>query len=328
MLKDYLDYSAPRYVTANNSSSGDVRFALYEAGPEDGPPLMLCHGWPELAYSWKHIVPPLARAGYRVIAPDMKGFGRTSAPSDDAAFGMDVLTADFAALLEALDLSSAIFIGHDWGGAFVWPMAYRYPDLVRGVASICTPHVRRAPAPPLSIFEKRAGPKHYIIEFQDATKPDNAFGGREEAFCQYIFRDSPPRAAWDKLMPQALYMIENFTTFEQADPTRLVMPLEDLAVFAEMYRKTGFRSCTGYYRNIDHNWQITEGVDITVRQPSLMIGADRDMMLTPEQMDGMEDLCTDLEKHVLPSCGHWAMWEKPEEVHTLLLNWLQKRFPV
>ncbi|MEE9328745.1 MAG: alpha/beta hydrolase [Parvularculaceae bacterium] len=316
-----LDYDSPHYVTANG-----VRFAVYEAGPENGPPIILCHGWPELAYSWKHIVPALAGAGYRVIAPDMKGFGRTDGPLDPAAYNMDVLTADFDALMAEMGLKDAIFLGHDWGGAFVWPMAYRYPTRVRAVASICTPHVKRAPVSPLSIFEKRTSDRHYIIQFQDPALPDKVFGGREEAFAEFIFRKPAPRAAWPKLMPQALFLPDNFARFEKTDDTKLVMPRADLKVFSDMYKKTGFQAGTNYYRAIDKNWALTEGIDLTVHQPSLMIGAELDMMLPPEQMDGMETLCPDLEKKVLKDCGHWAMWEQPTAINAILTDWLARRF--
>lgn len=307
--------------------AGDIRFAVYEAGPENGQPVLLLHGWPELAYSWKLIMPALAKAGYRAIAIDQKGFGQSDCPDEVAAYAMDRLTADFAALIPALGYDKVILCGHDWGGAMVWPMAYTYPDLVAGVIGICTPHRKRAPAPPVDIFVKQASDKHYIVEFQDADLPDQVFGGQEEKFFEFIFQKSLPRAVWRRVLPEALFMPTRFPVFEGTADDRLAVPREELGVFAAAYAKTGHRTPTHVYRNINRNWKLTEGADLTVRQPVLMLAAELDMMLPPESAEQMPDLCPDLELQLLENCGHWAMWEQPEMVNGFMLDWLSRRFP-
>ena len=315
------DFPTPRYVKANN-----VSFAVYEQGPENGQPILLLHGWPEIAYSWKPIMPALAKAGYRAIAIDQKGFGASDKPDDARAYGMDTLTDDFAALIKALGYDKLIICGHDWGGATVWPMAYRYPELIEGVVGICTPHRHRTPVAPMGLFEQMFGPDNYIVRFQDEEEPTRAFGGKEAEFFRYIFRKSQPKEAWPHLLPQALNLTENFKTFEGCTDEELAVPADELDVFIKAYQQSGHKTTTMVYRNIDHNWKITEGVDLTVRQPSLMLSAELDMALPPETACDMPDLCPNLEQHIIQDCGHWAMWEQPDFICEKMINWLGRNF--
>ena len=141
-----LEFPEPRLVQA-----GDVTFSVHEAGPEDGLPLLLLHGWPELAFSWAPMVQALTQAGCRLIMPDLKGFGRSSKPEDPDAYTMTAMTGDYPKLLDALGYDKVVLIGHDWGGAIIWPLAQRHADRALGVAALCTPHPALAPAPPLAI---------------------------------------------------------------------------------------------------------------------------------------------------------------------------------
>lgn len=301
-------------------------FSVHEAGPADGIPLLMLHGWPELAHSWAKVFPALAAAGYRCLMPDLKGFGASDRPDDARAYAMDELTADYTALLDALGIEHAVIVGHDWGGAITWPMGWRHPDRCLGLASICTPHAARAPAAPNAIFEHRGSPAHYIVQFQDPDVPDQAFGGNEADFFRFIFRPGPPRDRWKDLLPEALCLTDRFGEFDASRAGPPVMSSNDLAVYERAYAATGHKTPTHVYRMIDENWRQTEGADLTIRAPSLMITASRDMMLPPEAANGMEDRCPDLTRAAVDS-GHWAMWEAPEAVTNALLSWLQDCFP-
>ncbi len=316
------DFSNPRMVQA-----GDVAFAVYEAGPEEGRPVLLLHGWPELAYSWKKIMPALANAGYRAIAIDQKGFGQSSRPDDPSQYGMDVLTSDFALLARALGYHKILICGHDWGGAMIWPMAYRYADLVEGVIGICTPHRKRPPAAPIEIFRTKFSARHYVVMFQDAGLPDQIFGGQEEELFRFMFRFAPPPKIWPKLIPAIYDQTDRFKEFKGCRDDQLVISPADLQVFIDAYKNSGHRTPTHVYRNVDHNWRLTANTDLTVHQPVLMFPAERDIMLPPETAEQMEDLCPDLDMHLLQDCGHWAMWEKPDEINQVLIQWLEQRFP-
>ena len=159
-----------------------IRMGYYEAGPaSDKPPVILCHGWPEIAFSWRHQIKALSEAGIRVIAPDQRGYGATDRPEPVEAYDMEHLTGDLVGLLDHLKIDKAIFVGHDWGGFIVWQMPLRHLDRVAGVVGVNTPHWDRAPADPIELFRQRFGDKMYIVQFQDpGREPDRIFGSRVE----------------------------------------------------------------------------------------------------------------------------------------------------
>lgn len=311
-----LGFPAPRLVEA-----GDVTFSVHEAGPEDGLPLLMLHGWPELAFSWAPVVPALTEAGCRLVMPDLKGFGGSSKPSDPEAYGMARLTGDFRALLDALGVAKAVYVGHDWGGAIVWAMAQRHPDRALGVASFCTPFPEVAPAPPMSIFRKRFGDRFYMVQFQDEDLPDRAFGGREDGFFRFVFRPGPPRAVWPKLLPGALELPDRFAEFE-GGATDCVVPDDALEVYAEAYRRSGHKTPTMLYRAIDRHREERLAFDPKIGIPALMVTAERDLMLPPEASIGMEDRIADLSRATLDS-GHWVTWEAGAAAADALLSWLR-----
>jgi microsomal epoxide hydrolase/non-specific protein-tyrosine kinase len=316
-----MEFPEPKIVNA-----GAVRLAIYEAGSADAFPVILVHGWPEIAYSWKTQIPALAAAGFRAIAVDLKGFGRSDAPADKALYDIRHMTDDFAALLDALRLDRAVFCGHDWGGAIVWPMAQLHPDRVAGVIGVSTPHRPPPPAPPLAIIEKRFTAKHYFIAFQKEGYAESVFEGREEDFFRLMFRKPVARAFWPKLVPSAYDLISRFRDGPPADHDRLILSKDDIAVYVEAYRRSGFRGGVNLYRNIDRNYELMKLVDPVIRAPALFVGADLDLFLPPEGAADMDALIPDLEKHILADCGHWVTWEKPQELNARMTSWLLRRF--
>ena len=149
------------------AETNGIRMGFYEAGPKtDAPPVVLCHGWPELAFSWRHQIKALAEAGIRVIAPDQRGYGATDRPEPVEAYDMEHLTGDLVGLLDHLKIDKAIFVGHDWGGFVVWQMPLRHPSRVAGVVGVNTPHWDRAPMDPIALFRQRFGDQMYIVQFR------------------------------------------------------------------------------------------------------------------------------------------------------------------
>ncbi len=300
-----------------------MTFSVHEAGPEDGLPVLMLHGWPELAFSWAPLVPALTEAGCRLIMPDLKGFGGSSKPEDPAAYRMETLTGDFGRLLDALRIEKAVFVGHDWGGAIIWPLAQRLAERGLGVASFCTPYPEIAPAPPLSIMRKRFGERFYIMQFQDAELPDQAFGGKEERFFPFIFRPGPERERWGELMPGVMALPDRFAEWD-GNGADAVMPPEALAVYAEAYAASGHRTPTMVYRAIDTHWEERKRFDAPITMPALMVTASRDLMLPPEASLGMEERIADLSRAELDS-GHWVTWEAPGPAAEALLGWLRAK---
>ncbi len=307
-----------------------IRMGYHEAGPaSDAPPLVLCHGWPELAFSWRHQIKALSQAGIRVIAPDQRGFGATDRPEAVEAYDIEHLTGDLVGLIDHLDIDKAIFIGHDWGGFVVWQMALRHPARVAGVVGINTPHAPHAPADPIAIFRKRFGERMYIVQFQDAARePDRIFAENvERTFDVFMRKPLPGGADKAKAAPPNLAFPQMVMAYDPAkDRREPILAPDEMRVFVETYRRTGFTGGINWYRNISRNWQRAAGLDHTVRVPSLMIMAENDVVLPPSAADGMEAVVPDLEKVLIAGCGHWTQQEKPEEVSRLLIDWRRRRF--
>jgi pimeloyl-ACP methyl ester carboxylesterase len=316
-----------------------IRMGFYEAGPTtDRPPIVLCHGWPEMAFSWRHQIKALSEAGIRVIAPDQRGYGATDRPEPVEAYDLEHLTGDLVGLLDHLKIDKAIFVGHDWGGFVVWQMALRHRDRVAGVVGVNTPHFDRAPADPIELMRKRYGDQMYIVQFQNpGNEPDKIFNSRVEQTFDAFMREPLPRkealpaesttagvGASSKLNLAFPQMVAAYDA--KYDPRRPIISAEEKQVFVDTFTRTGFTGGINWYRNFSRNWQRSVDLDHTVRVPSLMIMAENDAVLPPSAADGMERLIPDLEKYLVRGSGHWTQQERPEEVSTKLIEWRRKRF--
>jgi len=313
-----MTWPAPHYIRSDG-----FQIATYAFGPQDGAPLILVHGWPEIAYSWKLTVPALAAAGYRVITYDLRGFGSSDVPLADADYAMPQLVADMEAVMDGYGIAQATIIGHDWGGSIVWHAARMIPQRVSKVIGICVPHTARAPAPPLKIIEKRLSPKHYFLEYK--YRPDevaDVFAKDPDGFFRLMFRGVPEGAVADETFT---FIPTKFEAFLKAGSPPLkgqVLNETDRAVFTQAYTKTGFRSGMNLYRNIDVNWQLAEGMSDRIAQPVLMISPERDLLLPPQLAEPMKDMVADFTQVRIADCGHWAMWEKPAQINAAILEWL------
>jgi non-specific protein-tyrosine kinase len=329
-----IDMPPLRFAQTNG-----IRMGYYEAGPEtDGPPLVLCHGWPELAFSWRYQIKALSAAGLRVIAPDQRGFGASDRPEPVEAYDLEHLTGDLVGLLDHLKIDKAIFVGHDWGGFVVWGMAMRHVDRVAGVVGVNTPHIARTPADPIELLRMRFGDTMYIVQFQDpAREPDRIFGSRVEQTFDFFMRKPMPRAeaastepttagigASQKLKLAFPQMVAAYDP--KLDPREKILSAEEQRVFVDNFTRTGFTGGINWYRNMSRNWQRSADLDHTVRVPALMIMAENDRVLPPSAADGMEKLVPDLEKYLVRGSGHWTQQEKPEEVSARLIEWRRRRF--
>ncbi len=311
------------FPPAQRVDVGGAHLSVHAAGPEDGPLVVLLHGWPELAWSWKHQIRPIAALGFRVLAPDSRGFGASDAPDDPAAYRIDHLAADVTGLLDHAGAARAVVVGHDWGGALAWHFAMLRPDRTAGVGALATPHLPRPASPTSEALRARFGDDHYMLRFQEPGLAEARLGpARDELFAAFfaILRAPEERA----------YPTPSFESFmaqlAHADPAASVVPEADRAAFVEAYRRTGFTPGLNWYRNLDANWARMAGVDEVIRAPGLMISAERDPILTPSLTRRMPELVPDLELHVVPGAGHWIQWEAPEAVNALLCGWLERRF--
>jgi len=315
-------FPEPRYVDTNG-----IRMAVYEQG--DGPAVILLHGFPELAFSWRHQLPALAAlaaAGYRAIAPDQRGYGATSVPANIDDYRIERLSDDILGLLDALQLESAVFVGHDWGAMLLWQMATFAPERIEKLIILNIPHFPRSPADPIEIWRRRFGDDFYIVNFQDSDEADRLFAADTKHFFDVMMRRNiVTRRIYDRL-PDERKVVSLLKAVRRESLRGDVLLTEDERdYFAAAFDRSGFTGPINWYRNFTHNWRILEGVDQRVDIPTLFIGAVDDVIILPEHIEGMKSLVTHLDIHMLENCGHWSQQEKPDEVNRVMIDWLVQR---
>ncbi len=316
------DFMEPKFIDSNG-----IRMAVYEQG--GGTPIIFCHGWPELAYSWRHQLPALAAAGFRAIAPDQRGYGRTEQPANISDYDIHHLTGDLVGMMDALGIEKAVFCGHDWGGIIVWQMPLLHPSRVVGVIGLNTPFTRRAPADPITLFRKIYGDDMYIVWFQQPGVAEAVFDTDPAKVIRLLMRKSVISLAEYDAMPaekKRFEMKHMLDRDEQVLPGAPLLSDAEVAFFADNFKRTGFRGGINWYRNFTRNWQLMEGVEERINVPCLMIMAENDAVLRPSSADGMEKYCPDLEKYLVRNCGHWTQQEHPDEVNRVIIGWMQRHF--
>ena len=309
----------PRFIDTNG-----IRMAVYEQGL--GPAVILLHGFPELAFSWRHQFPALANAGFRAIAPDQRGYGRTTVPPRVEDYRIEDLIADIEGLLDALELERAVFVGHDWGAILLWKMAMLAPERIEKLVILNIPHVPRPPADPIAIWRQRFGDDFYIVNFHDSDIADVRFAEDTERFFDVVMRrNGVPREVFDAL-PAERKVVSILRSLDgESLAGKPLLRHDERRYYASAFDKSGFTGAINWYRNMTHNWEATEGVDQTIEIPTLFIGAVDDVIIDLRQIDAMKPLVGDLEIRMLQSCGHWSQQERPEEVNRIILEWLVKR---
>jgi len=317
----FMNFSIHHYI-----QSDGYKIATYHAGNIAGETLILIHGWPEIAYSWKRTVPALTEAGYNVIAYDLRGFGYSDAPRGIHNYQIEQMVADLEAVIESTGQSKVTLIGHDWGGIIMWHAARMLSDRINRLISICTPHVKHAPVDPLKIFQKRYGDDHYFLEF--CNRPDaveRLFASNPDAFFKLMFRTTPPGKSMDKKFTYIPKSFERYLAEGAPELPGAVMSDEDRRFYTEAYKRSGFHGGMSLYRNTTHNWELAEGLSERVSQPSLMLSPQDDLLLPPSSTDHMPSIMPNLTREIIPNCGHWAMWDNPDAINKAIVDWLGTR---
>lgn len=275
-----------------------------------GPAVVLAHGFPELGYSWRHQVPALVAAGYRVIVPDLRGYGRSSQPPGVGSYDVLTVGRDLTGLLDALGEDDAVFVGHDWGAIVAWSVALAHPGRVRGVAGLSVPFTPPPPVAPLSILRRRHGDDFYIAWFQEPGVADAVL-------------------ARDVRLTMLLAIAERATPRTLADPRAAPPPLPawltpgDLDVYVAAYEGSGFTGALNYYRNIDRNWELSQSLPTRIDRPAMFLTGSRDVVATFMPADRLAEAVTDLRANiVLDGAGHWVQQERAADVSAALLTFL------
>jgi pimeloyl-ACP methyl ester carboxylesterase len=290
-----------------------VRLRVTEAGERGAPVVVLAHGFPELAYSWRHQIPALAAAGYHVLAPDQRGYGGSSRPSAVEDYNIVNLTGDIAGLLDDVGAERAVIVGHDWGSPVATNFPLLHPDRVHAVVAMSVPPVPRASAPPTAIWRKIFGDNFfYILYFQEPGLADAALG----------------RDVYDSM--RRMIALEGFTGPAETMIGRPLPPLpgwiteDEFAQYVTAFTDTGFTGPLNWYRNFDRNWELTESTPApTITVPTLFLAGSADPVLSFTPRDKVRDVVTgDYREIMLTGAGHWLQQERPAEVNAALIEFI------
>lgn len=324
-------------ITHRTIHANGIRLHIAEAGPQDGPCIILCHGFPESWYSWRHQLRALGAAGYHVVAPDMRGFGRSSHPTDPRKYTQTRLVGDMVGLLGALPHKTAVIAGHDWGSPVAWNAALMRPDLFPAVISLSVPYYGARTTftydhtiLPSRSMRREVGPDgfHYQLYFNQVgvAEADIEENLREwlRGFFFTLSGDAPPEEI-------KLGELRNGDRLDQAFAwPKGGMPAwfteTDLDHYVAEFERTGFAAALNFYRAADHTWEdmaAFRGAHIKV--PAAFIAGDHDVVVAanPDLIANFPSEVPDLRINtILPGCGHWTQQERPDEVNALMLQFL------
>lgn len=303
-----------------------IRLAVHEQG--SGPPIILLHGFPELAFSWRHQLPALAAAGYRAIAPDQRGYGASDKPAGVHEYTVQKLIDDVLGLMQSLDIEKSLFAGHDWGALLLWQMALSNPGRIEGMIILNVPFHASPPVDPVERMRERLGADFYIVNFQDSDEADRRFASDVPHFFDIMMRRNQITRVRFEQLPKEKRVLSLLAAFgrEQSRGEALLSPAER-EVFIKAFEAGGFTGPINWYRNWSHNWRSYRHLPQSIEVPTLFIGATDDVIIAPEHIESMKPRVRDLEVHMIDHCGHWTQQERPDEVNALMLDWLSRRFP-
>jgi pimeloyl-ACP methyl ester carboxylesterase len=323
--------TVPPGVQRTTITTNGITLSALEAGaPTDAetrPLVVLCHGFPELAYSWRHQLPALADAGWHAVAPDQRGYGASERPEGRDDYDIEHLTDDLAGIMDAFGHERAVVVGHDWGAIVAWSMAQRLPDRVRAVVGASVPLVPRPSGPPTQILRAvLEGQFFYMLHFQEPGVAEADLGADVTTtlrrFLAGLNVSDDPAALADMLGPDdGRGMVERMPEPE-ALPDWLSD--EDLATYVAAFSTTGFTGALNWYRNLDRNWERSaDWGNTTVTCPSLFIGGTNDPVLLMTPPSGAHALLADHRGDVLiEGAGHWVQQERPDAFTAALVEFL------
>jgi pimeloyl-ACP methyl ester carboxylesterase len=319
--------------------------AYLACGPEGGPPVVFVHGWPELAISWRHQLPVFAGLGFRCVAPDMRGYGRSTVHPRHEDYALEHAVADMLELLAALGRDRAVWVGHDWGSPVVWSLASHHPDRCAGVASLCVPYLREGFTPQslLPLVDRRvypadrfpAGQWDYQLFYEESfDRARAAFEANAENTVKVLFRRGSPAAVGKPARTAAVREAGGWFGGGGAPDVPLdtgVLTEQDLCGYAAALTRNGFFGPDSWYmnhaRNAAYAARATGGGRLAM--PVLFLHAAYDTVCETMESPLAEPMrrdCADLSEAVVAS-GHWMAQEQPAAVNAALARWLATRLP-
>ncbi|MFF5726783.1 alpha/beta fold hydrolase [[Kitasatospora] papulosa] len=305
------------------------RLHLVEQGT--GPLVLLVHGFPESWYSWRRQLPALAAAGYRAVAIDVRGYGRSSRPAATDAYRMLDLVEDNLAVVRALGEESAVIIGHDWGSNIAASSALLHPAVFRAVGLLSVPYAPPGGPRPTDVFSRIGGAEQefYVSYFQEPGRAEAEIEpdvrGWLAGFYAALSADTMP----DEGDPDPHFVAHGGRLRDRFPAGTLPAWLskDELDFYAAEFERTGLTGALNRYRNMDRDWEdLAPHRGAPIEQPSLFVGGTLDASTTwmadaveayPRTLPGLSA------SHLLEGCGHWIQQERPDEVNRLLTDWLR-----
>lgn len=324
------DFSRPTLIRTNG-----INLAIYEERPASSAypyPVVLVHGMPELAYSWRHQMQPLADAGYHVIAPDVRGVGYSDSPEPMEAYVLEERLKDLVGVLDHLGYEKAIFVGHDFGGAIIWGMGIYHNDRVAGLVAMNSPYLDM-PINPIELYQIMYGPRNYFAWFQTQECEDTFNKDPARTFRFYMRRDmghGTNLSRNGRHDPESMSHCHWIHDDESTWPGELVETEQDIRFYADAYQRHGFRPALNWYRCLPMDFEYQRKVypdgNPIIPQPVLALGGEQDYIASHVFYDNLDDYCAHWEKVVVPDCGHWSQQEQPDAVNAILIDWLHQHF--
>lgn len=316
------------------------------SGAETAPAIIFCHGWPELSISWRHQLPTFASLGFRAIAPDMRGYGRSSVYERHEDYALEHTTQDMLELADSLGVEKAIWVGHDWGSPVVWNMATHHPERCHGIVNLCVPYIPNGFAPknliPLvdrTIYPEAqfpAGQWDYQLFYQeDFDKARAGFEHNIKALVKAMFRAGLPDGKGQPAITAFVRKNKGWFAGLPGAPDlprdESVLSEEDFHRYAAALQQNGFFGPDSWYMNADRNEAFAKRAKNNGRiaLPVLFLHAAYDYVcatVDTRLAEPMREFCGDLTEATVAS-GHWMAQEKPVEVNSALAKWLAVKFP-
>jgi pimeloyl-ACP methyl ester carboxylesterase len=320
-------------VRHRSVETNGIRMHIAEAG--EGPLVVLCHGFPESWYSWRHQLKALAEAGFHAVAPDMRGYGQTSRPEEIEKYTLLHLAGDMVGLVDALGAETAVIAGHDWGAPVAWHSALLRPDRFRAVIGLSVPYFPRRPFRPTSTMPQTDDMLFYQLYFQAPGVAEAELERDPRLTIRKLLYsasgDVPRPAGGTQLAGAGMVPRKGGFLTRMVDPEKLPPWLTeaDLDFYTGEFARTGFRGGLNWYRNIDRSWELfAPFAGARVAVPALYMAGDRDLVVA---FPGVQELIANLSRFVpqlkktvmLPGCGHWTQQERPAEVNAAMVEFLK-----
>lgn len=303
-----------------------IRVHYVDVGPKHALPVVLVHGWPDLWFGWRHQIQALS-SKYRLIVPDVRGFGQSSRPPSVESYGAKNICNDLVALLDELQIDKAVFAGHDWGGRMVWRMCLYHPERVIAVCGVCTPYdpPRKTYLPLEAVVEKV--PQFKYQQFlADTTTAGKVLDASPRRLLTAMFRrpsEMGPRSTRLSLR-KTLTAVASDSDHPVFTQRSTLLSEAELDYYVDQYSRSKFASACQTYATGKIDFDNELELPRVINHPALFIGAAKDAVLKPEMARGMAKVVPNLEMTVIEDAGHWVLWEQKDEVNAILSAWLAK----